>query len=116
LIMKPQHFSNPPRMTDGAVGSDILVLLIDRMVGTGEEEEITSPAFPDVDERDIFSRPWIKLIELVRRADRPFFDVADHVLSRDSRLQPERRKSTTYRKSLTKAQWRRRFPPPLSHE
>jgi hypothetical protein len=32
LIMKLQDFSNAPRMADGAVRADILMMLIDRMI------------------------------------------------------------------------------------
>jgi hypothetical protein len=52
-------------MADGAIGPDILMALIDRMVGPGEEEKITAPSLSYVDERDIFRRPRIKLIKLV---------------------------------------------------
>lgn len=86
LIVKPQHLSNSPGMADGTVGPDILVTLIDGMVRAGKEKEIATPSFPNMDEGDIFRRPWIKLIKLVWRPDRPFLDVADHVLSRGNWL------------------------------
>ena len=54
-------------MADGAIGADILMALIDRMVGPGEKKEIAAPSFPHMDKCDIFRRPGIKLIEAVER-------------------------------------------------
>ena len=102
-------------MADGAIGTDILMALIDRVIGPREKKEIAAPSFPYMDERDVFRGPGIKLIEVVERPDRPFLHIADHVVGRRDRLQPKRGEALPYGKRLTEAQGRRRFPPSLTH-
>jgi hypothetical protein len=115
LIMKLQYFSNAPRMADGAIRADILMTLIDRMIGSGQKKEIAAPSFPYVDERDVFRGPGIELIEVVEGPDRPFLYIADHVAGGRDWLQPEGGESVSHGKRLTEIQGRRRFPPPLTH-
>src|SRR5689334_24539772 len=86
LIMPPQYFPNAPWMADGTIRADILMALVDRMVGPGEKKEIAAPSFPCMDKCDVFRRPGIKLIELIERFDRPFLHITDHVTGGRDRL------------------------------
>ena len=61
--MQSQHLANAPGMTHRAVGPDILIALINRMVGACQQEEIPTPFFSDVDKRHILAGPGIKLVK-----------------------------------------------------
>ena len=102
-------------MTDGAIGPDVLMTLVNRMIGTGQEKEIPAPPLPHMDQGDIFRRPRIKLIDGIERRNRPFLDVTDDILSRRDWFQSKSRQPFPDCECVLKTQWRRRFPPPLSH-
>ena len=53
-------------MADGAVGSDVLESLIDRVVAAGEQEKITLPRLVDMEKCDIFRGPVIELVERIQ--------------------------------------------------
>ncbi len=82
-------FANAPGVADRAVGTDVLIALISRVIGPREEEEIPVPSIPHVHQRHVFGRPGIQPVEIFGRLDGPLFDVANDVLGRDGRLQSE---------------------------
>ncbi|NJR43398.1 MAG: NAD-dependent epimerase/dehydratase family protein [Akkermansiaceae bacterium] len=53
---------------------NILMALINGVVGPREQEEIAAPLFSHMNQRDIFRRPGVEPIEVVRRLDGPFLD------------------------------------------
>jgi hypothetical protein len=73
-------------MTDRAVCTHILIALVDRVVGPGQEEKIASPILSNVDEGDIFGGPLVQLPKILRRLDRPFFNITDDIFRRRRRL------------------------------
>src|SRR5678815_4382497 len=77
-------------MADRAVRAHILITLVRSMVGPGQEEKIAAPILSDMDQGHIFRGPLVQLLEILRRLDRPFFDVADDVFGRRRRLQSQR--------------------------
>jgi hypothetical protein len=56
------------------------------MVSSDQEKKIAAPTLSDVNQGYIFRGPCVQLVEILRRFDRPFFDVTDDVSRRDCRL------------------------------
>ena len=58
-IVQPQRIANAPGMADRTVGTDVLMALVDGVVGPGQQEEVAAPALPDMDQRRIFRGPGV---------------------------------------------------------
>src|SRR6185295_9268498 len=102
-------------MADRAVGAHVLIALIDRVVGPCQEKKIAPPTLSDVDLSHIFREPRVQLVEILRRFDRPFFNITDDVLCRHRRLQPQRSQPFAHGEHLTEGQRGRRFPTTFTH-
>jgi hypothetical protein len=75
-------------VTDRTVGAYVLIALVDGVVGPGQEKKIASPILSNMYEGDIFGGPPVKLPKVLRRLDRPFFNITDDILRWRRRLQP----------------------------
>src|SRR5512140_691801 len=102
-------------MADRTVRAHILITLVCSMVRPGQKKEVAAPTLSDVDQGHIFRGPLVKLVEILRRLDRPFFDVTDDVLGRGRRLQSQRSQPFAHGEHLTEGQRGRRFPTTFTH-
>src|SRR5437868_12387759 len=102
-------------MADRAVGAHILIALVYRVIGPGQEEKISAPDLSDVDQGHIFCGPDVQLVEIFGRLDRPLLDVTDDISRRHRRLQSQCSQAFAHDKDLTKGQRGRRFPTAFTH-
>src|SRR5215510_105629 len=102
-------------MADRAVGAHVLIALIDSVVGPCQEKKVAAPILSDVDLSHIFREPRIQLVNILRRFDRPFFNITDDVLCRRRRLQPQRSQPFAHSEHLVEGHRGRGFPTTFTH-